>query len=115
MGHNQDFVDQVCSEIWLMAKDPNTGIAHLSITGGDTTDMKEIFEEKAQEETYIDGSGNVCALKKKLTQKEIKKKITDIQKTLKAAKKGNTLPEEQRWELDDDLEQLKADLAAAPK
>merc|ERR1712137_504448 len=118
ISHNQDFVDQVCSEIWLMAKDPTTGIAHLSITGGETTDMKEIFDEKSQkeqEDTYIDGAGNVHALKKKLTQKEIKKKIADIQKTLKAAKKGNSLTEEQRWELDDELEMLKAELEAAPK
>jgi len=98
-----------------MAKNPTTGIAHLSITGGDTTDLKEIFEEKAQEDHYIDGAGNRCEIKKKLTQKEIKKKITDIQKTLKAAKKGNTLTEEQMWELGDELEELKAELAAQPK
>jgi len=114
ISHNQDFVDSVCNEIWLMAKNPTTGIAHLSITGGDTTDMKDIFEEKAQEETYIDGAGNVCEIKKKLTQKEIKKKITDIQKTLKAAKKGSTLTEEQMWELGDELEELKKELAALP-
>merc|ERR1712060_585714 len=64
ISHNQDFIDEVCNEIWLMAKDPTTGIAHLSITGGDTTDMKEIFEEKNKEDTYIDGYGNECALKK---------------------------------------------------
>merc|ERR1739845_336769 len=34
----KDFKDEVCNEIWLMAKDPATGIAHLSITGGDATD-----------------------------------------------------------------------------
>jgi len=114
ISHNQDFVDSVCNEIWLMAKNPTTGIAHLSITGGETTDMKDIFEEKAQADTYIDGAGNVCEIKKKLTQKEIKKKITDIQKTLKAAKKGSTLTEEQMWELGDELEELKKELSALP-
>merc|ERR1712072_794576 len=58
ISHNQDFVDQVCNEIWLMQKDPVTGIAHMTITGGDTTDLKEIIEDKKKEETYIDGSGN---------------------------------------------------------
>merc|ERR1712241_1141366 len=87
ISHNQDFVDQVCSEIWLMAKDPKTGIAHLSITGGDTTDMNQIFEEKAQQDTYIDGAGNEVALKKKLSEKDTKKRIADVQKQLKAAKK----------------------------
>merc|ERR1712117_766456 len=89
ISHNQAFVDEVCNEIWLMAKDPTSGIAHLTITGGDTTDMKEIFEEKAQE-SYIDGAGNVVALKKKL----------------KAHKKTPTLSEEQMWELTDELEEL---------
>jgi len=114
ISHNQDFVDSVCSEIWLMAKNPTTGIAHLNITGGDTTDLKDILEEKPQEDTYIDGAGNVCQIKKKLTQKEIKKRITDIQKTLKAAKKGSTLTEDQMWELGDELEMLKTELSALP-
>merc|ERR1712060_595757 len=104
ISHNQDFIDEVCNEIWLMAKDPTTGIAHLSITGGDTTDMKEIFEEKAQADTYIDGAGNEVALKKKLADKELKKRIGEIQKKLKANKKTpGTLTDDQMWELEDEL------------
>merc|ERR1712117_738622 len=100
ISHNQDFVDQVCSEIWLMAKDPTSGIAHLSITGGDTTDMKEIFEEKEQADSYVDGAGNVVALKKKLTDKEAKKRIAEIKKKLTANKKTpGTLTDDQMWEL----------------
>merc|ERR1739846_232856 len=99
ISHNQAFVDEVCSEIWLMAKDPTSGIAHLAITGGDTTDMKEIFEDKAQADSYIDGAGNVVALKKKLSDKELKKRVGDIQKQLKANKKKlGTLTDEQMWE-----------------
>merc|ERR1711920_327610 len=112
ISHNQAFVDEVCSEIWLMAKEPTTGIAHLSITGGDTMDIKEIFEEKAQADSYIDGHGNVVALKKKLSEKEAKKKMAEVQKKLKAAnKKPGTYTEEQMWELEDELEELKASLA----
>merc|ERR1712137_1372257 len=87
ISHNQAFVDEVCNEIWLMAKDPKSGIAHLAITGGDTTDMKEIFEEKKKEDSYIDGQGNEVALKKSLNDKESKKKIKDIEKKLKDHKK----------------------------
>merc|ERR1719333_1649671 len=50
ISHNQAFVDEVCNEIWLMQKDPVSGIAHLSITGG-TTDMKEMFEAKKEAPT----------------------------------------------------------------
>merc|ERR1712045_476630 len=107
------FVDEVCNEIWLMAKDPTSGIAHLAITGGDTTDMKEIFEEKAQADSYVDGAGNVVALKKKLSDKEAKKRITEIQKKLKAHKKTPTLSDEQMWELTDELEELERQQEAA--
>merc|ERR1712113_392427 len=107
ISHNQAFVDEVCSEIWLMAKDPTSGIAHLTITGGDTTDMKEIFEEKAQADSYIDGYGNEVALKKNLNDKETKKRIKEVQKKLKANKKTpGTLTDEQMWELTDELEEL---------
>merc|ERR1712107_260518 len=111
ISHNQDFIDEVCNEIWLMAKDPETGIAHLSITGGDTTDMKEIFEEKNKEDTYIDGQGNVCALKKTLTDKELKKRIKEVEKKLKDATKKGTPFTEEEWLMHDELEQLKVDLA----
>merc|ERR1712151_509769 len=106
ISHNQSFIDEVCNEIWLMAKDSKTGIAHMSITGGDTTDMKEIFEEKQQEDTYIDGYGNVVALKKVLNEKELKKRINEVEKKMKdfAKKNGSTLTEEdERWELQDEL------------
>merc|ERR1712048_1498048 len=109
ISHNQAFVDEVCNEIWLMAKDPATGIAHMTVTGGDTTDMKEIFEEKQKEDTYIDGAGNECALKKKLNDKEAKKRIKEIGKKLSDAAKGkNNLTEEEQWELRDELELLGA-------
>jgi len=111
ISHNQAFVDEVCNEIWLMAKDPITGIAHMAITGGDTTDMKEIFEEKSKEDTYIDGYGNEVALKKTLNDKELKKRIKDVEKKLKdAKKKGSTLTQDELWEMQDELEQLKTDL-----
>merc|ERR1711937_108664 len=73
ISHNQAFIDEVRNEIWLMQKDPVSGIAHLSITGG-STDMKEMFEAK-KEETYIDGFGNECVVKqkKKATKQDLKK------------------------------------------
>merc|ERR1712054_445594 len=85
ISHNQDFVDEVCNEIWHMKKDPVTGIAHLAVTGGDTTDMKEIFKEKEKQETYIDANGNEVKIvnKKKASKqdiKKLKKKIAALRK-----------------------------------
>merc|ERR1712151_251254 len=112
ISHNQEFVDEVCNEIWLMQKDPQTGIAHMTITGGDTTDMKEIFEEKKQADTYIDGYGNEVALKKNLNDKETKKRIKEVEKKLKdSKKKAGSLTEEEVWALEDELVELKAKLA----
>merc|ERR1712054_318233 len=96
ISHNQAFIDQVCKEIWLMQKDPATGIAHMSVTGGDTTDLKEIFDEKEQEDSYIDGFGNEIKLKKTLNAQEMKKRIKEVHKKLKEAKKkDSTLTEEE--------------------
>merc|ERR1712113_658511 len=112
ISHNQAFIDEVCNEIWLMAKDPKTGIAHMSITGGDTMDMKEIFEEKKKEDTYIDGYGNEVALKKTFNDKELKKRIKDVEKKLKdVKKKGSIVTEEEMWQIQDELEELKTNLA----
>jgi len=110
ISHNQAFIDQVCNEIWLMKKDPMSGIAHMSITGGETTDMKDIFEEASKADTYVDGAGNEVALKKTLNDKDLKKKVKDIEKKLKDNKKKNTLSEEDTWALEDELAQLKTDL-----
>merc|ERR1712226_505998 len=101
ISHNQAFVDEVCSEIWLMQKDPISGIAHLAITGG-ATDMKEMFEAK-KEETYIDGFGNEHAIKnkKKATKQDLKK----LQKKIAALRKAG----EEVW-TDEEME--KAGLVA---
>merc|ERR1712178_569614 len=85
ISHNQDFVDEVCNEIWHMKKDPESGIAHLAVTGGDTTDMKEIFKKKEEADTYIDAQGNEVAIvkKKKASKqdiKKLKKKIAALRK-----------------------------------
>merc|ERR1712072_496027 len=106
ISHNQAFVDEVCNEIWLMSKDPTTGIAHMTVTGGDTTDLKEIFEEKKKEDTYIDGYGNEHALKKSFTDKELKKKIKDVEKKLKDSKKAGNRTEEEMWQMEDELAEL---------
>merc|ERR1712048_828052 len=103
ISHNQAFIDQVCNEIWLMKKDVMSGIAHMTVTGGDTTDMNEIFEAKKQEETYIDGAGNEVKLRQNLGDKELKKKIKEIEKKLKENQKKNTLSEDDMWALQDEL------------
>lgn len=103
ISHNQDFVDEVCNEIWLMKKDSNTGIAHLSISGGETNDMKVLLEKKEEPTSYIDASGNEVAIikKKKATKQDIKK----LKKKITALRKAG----EEVW-TDEELEKLGLEL-----
>merc|ERR1712048_1278776 len=111
ISHNQAFIDQVCNEIWLMKKDVTSGIAHLTITGGDTTDLKDIFDEAEKKETYIDGAGNEVKLRQNLGDKELKKKVKELEKKLKDATKSGKEFTEDQWKMHDELEELKVDLA----
>ena len=85
VSHNQDFVNSVCDEIWLLTKDPETGIAHMSTSGGNNKDMKELIKEKNEPDTYLDGVGNEIKIvrKKKASKQDLKKlrkKISSLRK-----------------------------------
>lgn len=74
---------------------------------------EEIVEEKKTAlgpmEDVFDGAGNKIDVKamQSLSQKDIKKRIKDIEKKLKSAKKDNTLTETEMYELTDELAELK--------
>merc|ERR1712176_397840 len=105
ISHNLAFCDQVATEKWIM------DAGHLRAEGGEYVDVK--LEEKGGDDTVTDASGNVMDVKrnKKLEPKEAKKAIKDVEKKLKDNKKNNNLTEEEVWELQDRLEELKAMLA----
>jgi len=69
---------------------------------------------KGQEDVY-DASGNKIDVKANvaLPAKEIKKLIKDVEKKLKDGKKKGTLSEEETWELEDKLNDLKEKLESA--
>ena len=91
ISHNQDFVDSICNEIWLMTKDPNTGIGHLKISNDNTKNLKELMTKSKEiiiepQNYYIDSTGNEIKIinKKKATKcdlKKIKKKIALMRKS----------------------------------
>jgi len=105
ISHNLAFCDQVATEKWIM------DAGHLRAEGGEYEDLK--LEDTGKQDTFTDASGNVMDIKrnKKLEPKEAKKAIKDVEKKLKDNKKNNTLSEEEVWELQDRLEELKAMLA----
>merc|ERR1712070_481419 len=95
ISHNKEFCDHVATEKWIM----NKGYLRIEGESVDTKAGKETDNGGPAE--VFDGAGNKIEVKKTLTMapKDIKKK--------------NTLSEEEVWELDDKLNELKEILQKA--
>merc|ERR1712045_486834 len=106
ISHNKEFCDGVATEKWIMKG------GYLRIEG-ESMDVEEGKDtgNKQLEEVY-DGAGNKIDVKKNvaLSDKDMKKAIKDIEKKLKASK-NQTLTDEEKWELEDKLNELKEKLA----
>merc|ERR1711972_955035 len=108
ISHNKEFCDNVATEKWIMQG------GRLRIEGAPV----EVQEEKdsgnkGPDEVY-DAAGNKIDVKQnqKLSDKDAKKAIKDIEKKLEDAKKKKTLTDEEMWELEDKLAELKEGLKA---
>merc|ERR1711937_360055 len=111
ISHSTEFTDSVCQQKWIMEKSPVTGAGHLREEGEIRLD-DEITEEKGPDEVF-DESGNKIEVKKKVEAKDAKRMIKDIEKKMKDHKKNNNLSEEEMWELNDKLAELKEMLTAS--
>mmetsp|Transcript_37026 Transcript_37026/g.86797 ORF Transcript_37026/g.86797 Transcript_37026/m.86797 type:complete len:1047 (+) Transcript_37026:140-3280(+) len=103
ISHNKEFCDSVATEKWIMQK------GYLRIEGESKADEDEKeTENKGPDEVY-DAAGNKIDVKKQqtLSAKDAKKAIKDIEKKLKEGKKKKSLSEEEMWELEDKLNELK--------
>jgi len=111
ISHNTEFTDSVCTQKWIMEKSEKTGAGHLREEGEIKLVSGEIEELQGPDEIF-DESGNKIDVKraKPMDAKEIKKTIKDIEKKLKDHKKKNHLAEEEAWELQDKLADMKSQL-----
>merc|ERR1712012_205440 len=109
ISHNKEFCDNVATEKWIMKG------GYLRIEG-ESVDHDEDKQDgnKAPDEVY-DGAGNKIDVKKSVTlsAKDAKKAIKDIEKKLKDGKKKKTLTDEEMWEMEDKLNELKEQLKDA--
>merc|ERR1740116_533472 len=107
ISHNKEFCDGVATEKWIM----NKGRLRIEGESVDADEGKETGN-KVQEEVY-DGAGNKIDVKKNvpLSDKDKKKQIKDLEKKLKKGMKKKTLTDEEMWELEDKLNELKEILA----
>merc|ERR1712054_668980 len=107
ISHNKEFCDNVATEKWIMKG------GYLRIEGQSVEKDADKEEEKKGPEVVYDGAGNKIDVKKALNAKDAKKAIKDIEKKLKDGKKKKTLTDEEMWELEDKLNELKEQIAAA--
>merc|ERR1712029_1151163 len=106
ISHNKEFCDNVATEKWIMKG------GYLRIEGESRGgDDEEQSGNKAKEDVY-DGAGNKIDVKSnaKLCSKDAKKAVKDIEKKLKDGKKKKTLTDEEMWEMEDKLNELKEQL-----
>merc|ERR1719487_1537439 len=129
ISHNEEFTQTICTETWLMQKNPETGIATLRATGADwmTQELKKgkkgkdgkkkkegnLFDEaNAKMETMEDAMGNTIKVERGMTDEQKMKRIKEITRQLKDVAKGKEkMDEEQVWELEDELKDLKSQVA----
>merc|ERR1711920_676311 len=103
ISHNKEFCEGVATERWIMKG------GYLRIEGESKGDENEDTSgNKVQEDVY-DGAGNKIDVKQnvKLSAKDAKKSIKDLEKKLKDGKKKKTLTDEEMWEMEDKLNELK--------
>jgi len=106
ISHNKEFCENVATEKWIMKG------GYLRIEGESKLDEKEEESGNKEQKEVYDGAGNKIDVKAnaKLSSKDAKKLIKDIEKKVKDNKKKKTLTDEEVWELEDKLTELKEQL-----
>jgi len=107
ISHNKEFCDGVATEKWIMNK------GYLRIEGESVDTSDKTGNAQVGPDEVFDGAGNKIDVNraKTLSDKDRKKEIKDLEKKLKDGKKKKTLSEEEMWEIDDKLLELKEGLA----
>merc|ERR1719190_36384 len=108
ISHNKEFCDGVATEKWIMKG------GRLRIEGESVDTEGDKVDGNAGPDEVYDAAGNKIEVKKSqaMSDKDRKKQIKDIEKKLKDGKKKKTLTDEEMWELEDKLNELKESLKA---
>jgi len=108
ISHNKEFCDGVATEKWIMKG------GYLRIEGESLAADEDKDQANAGPDEVYDGAGNKITVNKNVTlsDKDKKKAIKDLEKKLKDGKKKKTLTDEEMWEIEDKLNELKEGLKA---
>merc|ERR1719469_304894 len=106
ISHNKEFCDGVATEKWIM-KGGRLRIEGESVAADDDKDGGNVGPDEV-----FDGAGNKIEVNKNtlLSDKDKKKQLKDLEKKLKDGKKKKTLSDEEMWEIEDKLNELKESL-----
>merc|ERR1712125_129046 len=106
ISHNKEFCDNVATEKWIMKG------GYLRIEGESVETEADKAAASAGPDEVYDGAGNKIDVQKNVTlaAKDAKKAIKDLEKKLKDGKKKKTLTDEEMWEIEDKLNELKEQL-----
>merc|ERR1712039_38626 len=104
----KDYKGGVATEKWIMQG------GRLRIEGESLDNSDDKGDGNAGPDEVYDGAGNKIEVKKSavMTDKDKKKAIKDLEKKLKEGKKKKTLTDEEMWEIEDKLNELKEALTA---
>merc|ERR1712046_100445 len=102
ISHNKEFCENVATERWIMKG------GYLRIEGESKADENEEASGNVAKEDVYDGAGNKIDVKQNvaLSAKDAKKAIKDNEKK-------KTLTDDELWELEDKLNELKEKLQDA--
>jgi len=108
ISHNKEFCDGVATEKWIM----NKGKLRIEGESKDTSAEGEEQKGNAPQEDLTDAAGNkiVRNAANNASDKDKKKKLKDLEKKLKAGTKNKTLTDEEKWALEDEMNELKESL-----
>lgn len=108
ISHNREFTNAIAQEKWIMEKGllrrEGESLAAIEEVN------KDVFEDTNK--TVFDALGNEVKVetKVKLSEKELKREIKNLQKKLKDGKKKGVLSEDEIFEIEDKLEDLQGNV-----
>merc|ERR1719265_1515991 len=104
ISHNKEFCDSVATEKWIM----NKGKLRIEGESAEAEEEAKTAEKGPKEDVY-DGFGNKIDVKanEQVSAKDAKKKIKELEKKLKDGKKKGLLTEDEMWEIEDKIAELK--------
>jgi len=105
ISHNKEFCENVATERWIMKG------GYLRVEGHSVEAEEEKDSGNKADDVIYDAAGNKIDVKKALNTKDAKKTIKDLEKKLKDGKKKKLLSDEECWEIEDKLNELREQVA----